>query len=484
MKAYIIVITSLLLSSGPALAQNSVYLSEQIIKTMIDKKPPNVQQIEASFLDIKRQHLTQDEQFGFRLDGQGEVFKSKERLLNNFDGGVVINSSTYSLGLVKPTHYGVEVGAKVFGNKVTNAFVSDATTTGASISLALDLFQDFLGRRSNNNYKKTALSVKRADLERKTQLKNFEGNARKIYWALVANSEQKKLLKSLVQLSEKQYKQSRSRNRSGVADSGEVARYRSQWTLRKANMLSLEYQRSTLLKSLKELFPSLNGKNILLSNYNIDDITQKVLMCAHTIGSYPKSPSQFTYYDEIVELLKQEEKLENKMISAHDDPQVKLVGEYSSVGRDLQGYQAAYDNLSDDPRGRQRLSLQVSIPLGSRKADSREVMEQLAKKRYQAQAQDYAGRVEAFHIETKNTVELLRKVVQNQRDTNKSLARSLKLSNKKFRQARISLQELISEQDTHLQSRLNEIDTNLTIINVFMDYFSIYPETPCEFNRI
>jgi outer membrane protein TolC len=78
----------------------------------------------------------------------------------------------------------------------------------------------------------------------------------------------------------------------------------------------------------------------------------------------------------------------------------------------------------------------------------------------------------------------LREVIKSQKETNKYLAQSLKVSKRKYKQARISLQELIGEQDSHLQSQLQEIDSNLAIVNTLIDYFSIYMDTPCEFNRI
>lgn len=483
MNPYLIVITSILIFSLNSYGDGRVILSEKVIKEMIQKSPPSVQQIEASFLGAKTELMSKSDRFGLRLDGGAQFNQSKERLLSNFDGGVTQSSSSYSLGLVKPTAYGVEVGVKAFGGKAANAFVTDAATAGVALNLRVDLFKNFLGRSTNSDLKKSELSVQRAELEKKSSLKTFETNVRKLYWALVANNEQKNLLTSLVSLAEKQYKDAVKRRKSGVADSGEVARYRSQWTTRKANLLSLGYRKSEILKSLKELLPELNDKEVVLYPYNVDSIIQKVLICTSKIDTYRKAPVQFTDYDEIVDLLKKEGDLERRVARAYGDPEVTLTGEYASVGRDF-GYEAAQTNYYSDPRARESLGVQISIPLGSRTRDNSEVKEMLAKNRYQAQAESNLAKIKAYHSETTETIKLLQQVVRNQKDTNASLAESLKLSRRKFKQARISLQELISERDSHLQSRLNEIDTNLTIINTLMDYFSIYADTPCEFNRI
>ena len=126
-------------------------------------------------------------------------------MLSNFDGGVTKSSKFYSLRVVKPTRYGVNIGATAFTGQVTNAFINQASTTGVSFSLSMDLFQNFLGRQTDNSLKKSGYAKQRAQLEKKAGLKNFENNIRKIYWALVANNERKKLLTRIVKLAEKQY---------------------------------------------------------------------------------------------------------------------------------------------------------------------------------------------------------------------------------------------------------------------------------------
>ena len=161
--------------NGAFAAQDQVILSESLIKKLVEKEPPTVQQIQASFFAVQREQLTKRDQFGFRLEGEGSVYQSEERLLNNFDGGVTRSATSYSLGVVKPTRYGIEVDIKAFGGKSTNAFVNDAATSGVSVSLSMDLLQNFLGRQTDNDLKKSRLSLERAKLEKKANLKASGG---------------------------------------------------------------------------------------------------------------------------------------------------------------------------------------------------------------------------------------------------------------------------------------------------------------------
>ncbi|MCB9091468.1 MAG: TolC family protein [Halobacteriovoraceae bacterium] len=460
-----------------------ILLTERVLKNLIEETPPSVMQIEASFLTQKQQYLAQDDALGFNLVGKGTHYQSDERLLSRSDGGVTSHASHYSLGIVKPTRYGIDMKLEAFGNKVSNAFITDSATTGVSLSLSMDLYQNFLGRQTDNNLEKSALSVERAKLEKKINLKTFESNIRKLYWALVANQEQKKFLEKLVTLAEKQYKEAKKRRSSGVADTGEVARYHSQWTSRQSSLLSLEYRRGEILKTLKELLPSLENKEIELGTYSVEKTVVQVLSCSARISSHPTAPLEFTPYDEIVEFLNREQELQEKIVRTYDDPQVKLVGEYASVGRDF-GYDNAQQDFSDDARARKSIGLELTIPFGGRKSATREVSEELARNQYLAQSRGKLAKIQSFHTETAKIINILRQVVRNQKETNKYLGESLKVSQRKYNQARISLQELISERDALLQTSLSEIETNLTIIDTLMDYFSIYTDIPCELNRI
>lgn len=459
-----------------------VVLSEPYLIKIIDKKPPALDQVEASFLKAKFDHLSLKDRLSFRLDGEGRVFESDERLLNQFDGGVIQNATNYSLALNKPTRYGVDLGLKVFGDKVTNAFVSGAATNGVTLSMAIDLFQNFLGKKTNSDLKRSALGLKRAELEKKISIKAFESNVRKVYWALVANQERSRLLTYLVKTSEKQYKDIRRKKRSGVADSGEVARAKAQWSTRQSSLLSVQYQRGQLVKSLKEMLPELKNQKIAPISFKRGQIKTEVLKCTNVIAGSVSTPLNLTSYDEIAAYLIEEDKLEQKALSGYSDPTVKLVGEVSQVGRDF-GMENARENLFDDGQPRLSLGVQVSVPLGKRKKESQKTAEAMAKMRYRSQAQINLLKVQAFHEETVNMVKILRKVIASQGDTNILLEKSLKFSKKKYNQARIGLPELIVEQEAYFQSKLSEIDSNLTIMNILMDYFSVFNETPCGLNK-
>jgi len=458
-----------------------VILTENSIQEMIEDQPPSLDQIEASFLQAKLDHLSKVDKLSFRLDGAGQIYRSEERSLNDFDA-FTESATDYSLALNKPTKYGIDVGLKVFGVKSSNAFVQNAATNGVTLNLSMDLLKNFLGRQTNNGIKQSALALKRAELEKKAAVKTFTNSVKKVYWALVANEERERFLNSLVKTSEQQYKESLRKKRSGVADAGEVARTKAQWSTRQSSLLSVGYQKAQLSKTLREMLPNLKGKTIAPLKYSPGQIKADVLSCTTKIASLSSAPLDRTYYDEIVKLLIKEEQLEQKIVEAYDDPSLKLVGELSSVGRGL-GLENSRQDFFDDGRPRTSLGLQLSMPLGKRVKSSQKIAKALTKARYRNQAQSNLLKIDAFHAETVRMIYILRQVVANQGSANQLLEKSLKFSKKKYNQARIGLPEYIVEQEAYYQSKLSEIDSNLTVMNILMDYFSVFSETPCKLNE-
>ncbi|TNF24678.1 MAG: TolC family protein, partial [Deltaproteobacteria bacterium] len=363
------------------------------------------------------------------------------------------------------------------------SFVTSSTTTGISAELAMDLHKDFLGRITKTELDNRKMEADKADLEKKISKKAFIQNLRKLYWALVANNEAQKITKELLVTANQQVKQAEDRFKNKVADSGEVARYRSQVAARTASLISLQYQQSNLHQRLKEMIPSLASKTIVLAPYNLDETVNNVLVCSSMLEQKTNSPMDFTLYDEVVQILNGQEQNQKKIDNLYDTWDLALQSEIKKTGKEYT-YSESYSDLSSDGRNAYQVGLQLTIPLGSRKKDTREVKEIVNKKKFKAEQEANLAKLEAYHSQMIRSVTLLKQVVANQKINSFNLAKSLKVSQKKYKQARITVEQLVQEQDGFLNSNLAEIETKLNIINTLLDYFSVYTETPCNLNRI
>lgn len=456
-------------------------LSENSLFELINNNPPSIQKIEASFLSVDVNRAQANDQFAPTLEASTNVVDSDEKSLSSFVP-VTQKYKSFSVLATKPLKYGVAVGAKYFTEKSTNNFLSNATTNGYGVSLSVDLYKDLFGRTSRANLELTENSSQRAQLEKEIQIAGFKNNIRKIYWSLVANKEALRISKVLLASSEKQLKNALRRFRSGVADKGEVARYRSQISSRKAGLISIKWDESQLQHQLKLLLPELSKSSLTLSAYNIDETVSKVLACSAKIKKFTDAPMDYTKYDEVVALLTSENVSKEKIVGNYNKMDLKLLGDYESTGKAF-SQSDAFDDLKDDGRSKVSVGLQLVIPLGSTKKETRVIQEKIVRDTYLSAKKENLGRVHTYHSQTVKSVDLLNEIVFNQKENTKHLKESLKTTTRKYNQARITAQQLVQEQDAYLQSNLDEISTKLAVISLLLDYFNVFTETPCGLNR-
>lgn len=461
-------------------ASETVQLDEPTLYKLIKNNPPTTQSIEASYLGVDAGRAQANDIYAPTLSASANILDSDEKALNSFIP-VTSKYKAMTLSINKPLQYGVALGGKVFTEQSTNTQLTDATTTGYGLSLSLDLYKDIFGRTSRANIDLAETSSRRAGLEKEIQLAGFKNNIRKLYWALVANNEALKITKTLLSSSEKQLKDANKRFKSGVADKGELARYRSQISSRKASLISIRWEKSQLEQQLKLLLPELSESEIKLAPYNIDAAVGSVLACSAMIQKFDKAPMDFTKYDEVVDYLNKEENSKTKITNNYDSVDLKLIGEYESTGKAF-SQSDSLDDLSDDGRSSMSVGLQFSMPLGSTKKDTRQIQDEINKRLYSAQKRDALGKVKSYHSQTIKSVGLLNQIVFNQKENTKHLSQSLRVSKRKYNQARITAQQLVQEQDAFLQSNLDEISTKLAVISLLMDYFNVFTDTPCELN--
>lgn len=459
----------------------TIQINEKILWENIIKSSPTVMQLEASFLGQEFQHSSFKDNFNTNFEFNGYYAQTKEKQLNRY---VPVTSpiQQYSLGIKKNTLGGMQVGAKLYTSQTSNNFFTKGTTSGISAQIALDLYKDIGGKISKARNENLKLSKEISQIDSQIKIKSFFSNVRKLYWALVANNESMKLTQELIKHSQKQVEEALKRLKSRVADEGEVSQYQSQLASRQSQMLYLQYQRENIFQQIKEFLPDFSDKEIQLGKYNIDETVNNVLACTVQIKSFNQTPLDYTKLDELVVLLKNQYSQEEKITDTYSDMDLKLMGQYDSIGKDF-SFSDSFTDLSDNGKSAFNVGLQLTIPLGSNIKDSREIKKKLDKKRYISQIDSNIAKMQAYHTQLVKSIDLLRKVVAAQKQNTLYLEKSLRTSQKKYNQARINVQQLVQEQDMYLQSSLQEIDVKTQVINTLLDYFSVFTETPCTFNE-
>lgn len=490
----------LALSISSSLASGSVLkVSESFLLERAKEKVPSLEEIEAQFLSNKSKSNELNEEFSPEAFAKGSRAETNERALISFQPIFTPVTQT-QFGLRQNLKYGASTSVSFFTDErdsssspVAGNF-RHATTMGVNFSMQLDLWKNLFGRFSKARIELADLDVKRASLQKEIQKKNFNLGLRKIFWALVANEESLKISNELLKTAKRQLEEAKRRFKNSIADADEVARYEAQVSSRQSNILYLKYQRETLVTQLRNLMPSALGSDeIELEGFNFNQTVVEVLSCTEFISKQTQIPYQNTSYDEVVEVLKKLKVQSNYLTSRYSDVDVKLVGnlkatgissESSGPGHFRGSYGGAFDDINNTNRTGYEVGLQVSLPLGDAKLETKKTKEIYDEKMFYASISKSEAHVINTHKELIIAINYLNEVIKNQKLTSLQLSKRLEGMKRKYQQARVSVNELILDQDALLNSELSIIQTQLQVINIIFDYFAIFTETPCAFNRI
>lgn len=476
-------------------AQNSVLLNENFLVQKAQEGSPRLDEIESMFLSAKSRKGESNDIYAPELFGRTSYAETNERPIITF---IPIFSpiKQAQLGVRKNLSNGITTQVAITTDQRSavspGGKYRDVTTTGLAFTMQMDLWRDLFGKLSKAKLANADLEAKKAELEKTIQTKAFLLSLRRVYWSLVANEEAIKFSSELLETARTQARETTARFKNSVAEADEVARYEAQVASREGTLSFLRFQRENLLKELKVALPQLQQSQIELEKYDLDKTFNEVMACTSVIASRPTVPYEYTHYDEATKLLAETLANTNKINSEYASANVNLFGTVRStgVGSDQtgQGFRGSYgssiDDMTSDNRTGYEVGLNFAIPLGDSKEETQKTKELYDQKRLLAQINGTDSRVINTHFELVKSVKLLNDVIRAEKVTSAQLTRRLKFMQKKYQQARASVNDLIQDQDALLNSELSSIETKLQILNVLFDYLAIYTETPCEFNRI
>jgi outer membrane protein TolC len=469
----------------------AITITEEDISRFTRTSNPNLQKIEAQALEAKKNYLAAEDSLGVKLYGGYKHETTREKALNPFIP-VFSPVNQYQIGLSKKSQYGIESKLEASVDSRTANNFNSVNTSMVSLELGFDLWSNFLGRISKRELENAKLSKEQMKIKEGLDLKALESKNRKIFWAIVANEEKKKLTQKLFSTAKKQAKDARKRLKSSVADKTEVSRYDSQVSMREGQLYLLDYERERLAAQLRMQFPQLANQKIKIGKYNLDKTIFEVLSCTQQINSKTKTPYEYSEYDELLSYLSKIQANQEK-IDTSSSIDLKLVTKFKTTGVASDEvspgqYEGSFEDSLDDIEQNNRTGLEAAlmftIPLGSTSNELKEVNTLVNKKRLSAQLLEAKTSMHSTHEQVTKSIEILRNVIRSQKENSKSLNIRVKDMKKKYSQARIPLYALIQDQDELMNNDLNVIDTQITILNTLLDYFIVFNKTPCAFNRI
>ena len=464
--------------SSIAFSQNEVVINVQYIKQLDYQSLPAVQKMKLGEYGANLNASLFEGNFTPRFNLSLNYAEDKSRQLNRF---VPVTSPTKMarIGLMKNTSYGVSIEGNFLAEQFSNNFLTNSTTVGAEFKVGLDLYKDIFGRTSRKKLKNLQLENKIKAFEENLFTNQVKINFLKLFWSLVANQESIKITNTLIEQAKRQVNVTQEKVNNSISDKGTLARMQSILSSRQGSLNSLHYQKSNLLRSLRENVPELSQVEIELGNYDISKTINDVFVCTNVLEQYKAAPLENTNLDEISMIQQEISENENLLADIHDDVDLKLFAQSKVVGKDFD-YSNGITNLKDDPQLITQFGVVLSAPLGDNFSNSSKLMKNVAQTKGKITHFETLAKLNSYHLEILNSIKVLKLALKNQAENTESLKESLSSSRLKFTQARIGIEQLVGEEDAYFVSEINNISTNLSIIHTLLDYYSVFNLTECS----
>jgi outer membrane protein TolC len=458
---------------------------------------PGLEEIKTGLLASENQKNILYEQYAPEIFAKGSYAETQERPIIEFLP-VFSPIKQAQLGVRKKFTHGLETQILATtdqrsASSAVSGKYNNVTTTVFSFTLQMDLWRDLFGRVSEAQRQNADVEARRAEFEKEIKTRAFEIALRRIYWSLVAVNEQIKLAEALKVTASHQVVDAKKRLRNSIGDAGEVARYEAQVAARTSQAIFFSYQRENYLKQLKNLLPDLLTDDMQLAPYDVEKTISKVVECSGLIARESAVPYGFTKYDEVLSLLREIKGNQKVINDRYSDVDVKFFGTVKStgIGSDKKAdayysgsYGGAFDDMNNNNRTGFETGVNLIIPLGDAKETTQKTKTLYDEKLLKSQMYQTHALVVSTHTQLAKSMGLINEVIASQRIGTTALEKRLQVIRQKYSQARVSVNDLILDQDALLNSQLTTIDAQLQAVNILFDYLMVFTDTPCAFNRI
>lgn len=466
-----------------AWSQETVVINEQILIKMSQKQEaPQHRQSRVKVLTSQHQLSQYYETYGSQLSISSSYEDTNEQ--PQIPGTVTlapIFTSSASLSKKLPLGMTGQLISSTYQQSSTNGLIDKQTTSTVKAQVSVDLWKNFLGKLDQEQLGTLNQEYHYTRAKQRLDQKNFEIDVRKIYWNLVANIEAQKKAKDLLLSSQRQLTEVTSKHQASVARDSDLARMKAQVSSRKVVIRSLQLQQTNLEEQLRLLLPELQSKLIRVEPVDISKTMTQITDCTMVLSNQSEDYLAESSYAQIFSALDQKFQHQTNLNRRYTNPTLKLNTSYR-ISTQEDRIDSSWSHLHDRNYTGYSVGLELSVPVGKSARRTQKVRHQLNKQSYLAERSQIEATLKARRKAVVDQINLLMMSMHEQQANTNYLQESKVANAKLYKQARITLLELIQEQDALLDSHLKEIDAYLLITNYLLDYFKLYSQTQCAFN--
>ena len=456
--------------------QNIFYLTKDNLISEAKNNSAIIENIKANFLEAKFNKNEFLENFQPKLEGELSYFNTNEESFIDYIP-VASPISNLSVGVGADLVSGVGLG--IYNNiekKKYGRFGSDSRNS-VSFEFTMDFYRNLFGKDSRARISYFDYEEKLAKIQKDIDIEIFLISIYKKYLAIILNEEIIKISRGILKNYQEQESDMKRRYKSGIADLSGVKRSSAQVSAKQVELSNLLNKKELLILDLRNLLPSIAGKIIKLESYNIKDHENYFSNIIANIQEQKSIPMNYTKYDDVIKILHKSYQKQKDFTGNYDNLDLELYSSYNHFGENNSN-QKAFTDISSDPGNSYEAGLRLIVPLGKTKNKSKEIRLLGQRSIFLAKKRADLAKIESYHTQSLGNIKILQRSQIYQAQNNKDLQTILKLSRKKYQQARISIRDLIDDQDLYFHGLIREMEVKSIIMNQTLDYMTIFTTTP------
>lgn len=481
------ILVAILLSPSLVLAEEKMVINEQKLKELMTNNVPSIEKINTMVVQSDLDLSQYNQKYSTTVNGQANYNGVDGSVFNGYQGQFNDPARNYGLSVNQNLPVGINLDVGIYNNfaKTYNYQPGENINSqyGSSLEakLTVDLWKNLLGYTERAEKLGLKLSQEETKEQAKLETTKFYNEIRKMYWQLSINYSLTKIYETLINQAILQENNVRKMYRASVADRGDLARTTAVVNTRKADLASLQYNIEMIKKELSNLIPELNDKELEFDFGTFDGIQNSIKACFNKIQTQKEVPLNATSYTKIIDYKDEKINANLKALERYSDPNITLEAKASSLGFGKENSDS-FSDMSDIERKDYSIGLNVSMPFGSAYSDTKENQMKVLKMQHNAEKKEIMSNLVSYHNYFATSMQKLISVMEDQKAYRDNLTIRVESMRKKYNQGRVSLSELIQDEDSLFESELALVNSYYNIIASMIDYFSVFNDFECDFN--
>lgn len=481
------ILVAILLGPSLVLAQEKMIINEQKLKELMTNNVPSIEKINAMVVQSDLDLSQYNQKYSTTVNGQANYNGVDGSVFNGYQGQFNDPARNYGLSVNQNLPVGINLDVGIYNNfaKTYNyqptEYINSQYGSSLEAKLTVDLWKNLLGYTERAEKLGLKLSQEETKEQAKLETTKFYNEIRKMYWQLSVNHSLTKIYETLIKQAILQENNVRKMYRASVADRGDLARTTAVVNTRKADLASLQYNIEMIKKELSNLIPELNDKELEFDFGTFDGIENSIKACFKKIQKQKETPLNMTSYTKIIDYKDEKINANLKALERYSDPNITLEAKAASLGYGKENSDS-FSDMSDVERKDYSIGLNISMPFGNAYSDTRKNQMKVLKMQHNAEKKEIMSNLVSYHNYFATSMQKLISVMEDQKAYRDNLTIRVESMRKKYNQGRVSLSELIQDEDSLFESELALVNSYYNIIASMIDYFSVFNDFECDFN--